>query len=247
MLEPESHRTIFFWENTNKLEWNNVVTGTAVEEKWEALKDIIHKTMVKEASTVKRRLVGSKDWWDRGCTKKKRAVHKMYKNWRNGMCSREKYIEEKRKLTVYLEKMKKWKEKEKMELRMLRNEAEVWRFINKKRGKRVWVENEINKERWEKHFRNLLGGAPCIKGEDGDRVEVRKKREQMEESMVNAEKGKQEELGEDEIAAAVRRMKKKKAAGIDGIPMEAWLYGGQSGTKRSSGCPETDMKRREGT
>lgn len=33
------------------------------------------------------------------------------------------------------------------------------------------------------------------------------------------------ELKEEEICQVVKKMKKGKAAGIDGIPMEAWLYG----------------------
>lgn len=32
-------------------------------------------------------------------------------------------------------------------------------------------------------------------------------------------------IKEEEICQAVKRMKKGKAAGIDGIPMEAWLGG----------------------
>lgn len=30
---------------------------------------------------------------------------------------------------------------------MLQNGTDVWKFINRKRGKRDWVENEINKKR----------------------------------------------------------------------------------------------------
>lgn len=41
------------------------------------------------------------------------------------------------------------------------------------------------------------------------------------------ERNEQEELEEEKIASAVRKMKKGKAAGIDRIPMEAWIYSGK--------------------
>lgn len=34
----------------------------------------------------------------------------------------------------------------------------------------------------------------------------------------------EEENEEDEIETQIRKLKKKKAAGIDGIPSEAWIY-----------------------
>ncbi|XP_029155674.1 uncharacterized protein LOC114928591 [Nylanderia fulva] len=37
----------------------------------------------------------------------------------------------------------------------------------------------------------------------------------------------EQELEEEEILRAIRKMKLKKATGIDGIPMEAWIYGGK--------------------
>lgn len=46
--------------------------------------------------------------------------------------------------------------------------------------------------------------------------------------MREAEQEKQEEeIEEEEIKKAVKKMKMKKAAGIDGIPMEAWKYAGE--------------------
>lgn len=49
-------------------------------------------------------------------------------------------------------KKDKWEEKEGRELRLLHKEEEVWRFINKKKGRREWGENDISKNRWEVHF-----------------------------------------------------------------------------------------------
>lgn len=59
----------------------------------------------------------------------------MHKGWKKGTISRERYMEGRRRVTEFLEEKKdKWKEKEEMELRMLHNEAEVLKYINKKRG-----------------------------------------------------------------------------------------------------------------
>ncbi|XP_011171244.1 uncharacterized protein LOC105203975 [Solenopsis invicta] len=50
-------------------------------------------------------------------------------------------------------------------------------------------------------------------------------------NIMEEEQG-EEELQEAEITKALNKMKKRKAAGIDGIPMEAWKYGGKSLWKR---------------
>lgn len=38
----------------------------------------------------------------------------------------------------------------------MRNEKEIWTYINKKRGKRERISNNIGKEEWEKYFLRLL-------------------------------------------------------------------------------------------
>ena len=43
-----------------------------------------------------------------------------------------------------------------MELRCLKREVDVWKFINKKRGKRIWRNNNIETKEWKQHFMNLL-------------------------------------------------------------------------------------------
>lgn len=88
------------------------------------------------------------------------------------------------------------------------------------------MENEIGQERWERHFRLLLDGKDVeekeeCREEDNEAwkgVEVREKE--------GAEEAKQEELKDEEIVTAINRMKKGKDAGMEGIPMEAWKYGG---------------------
>lgn len=93
--------------------------------------------MVKKLIKVRKRELRFKDWWDRSCTKKKRELQRIYRKLRQGKVTRERYIEEKRSLRVLQErKQKERKDKEEDELRNLRKEAEVWKFINKRRKKR---------------------------------------------------------------------------------------------------------------
>lgn len=40
-------------------------------------------------------------------------------------------------------------------------------------------------------------------------------------------KGNEEEISKDEIKEAIKKIKEGKATGIDGIPGEAWKYGGE--------------------
>jgi len=128
-----------------------------------------------------------------------------------------KVMEEKRLYKSFLEKkQKKKREEEEKELPNIKKEAEVWKFINKKRGREGRTKEEINPERWRTHFKNLLEG-----------VEVEEGRKRQIEDVGNKEE-EEESIQEEEIREVVRKMKKRKAAGVDGIPMEAWKFAGRS-------------------
>jgi len=115
------------------------------------------------------------------------------------------------------EKKRRRREEEERDLKGIKNEAEAWKYINKKRGKREWIQNNIKKKEWENHFMELLEGT---KRKEMRAEEVKhSRRGEKEEKITEGE----EELENKEIARAVGRMKKKKAAGCDGIPMEAWM------------------------
>jgi len=98
-------------------------------------------------------------------------------------------------------------------LKRIGRETEIWRYINRKCGKKKWVENKIGKEVWRNHFMRLL-----------DKVEVAVS---IEATGIEEEEKIEETLEEEEIRRAIKKMKMKKVAGIDGIPMEAWRYAGK--------------------
>jgi len=69
----------------------------------------------------------------------------------------------------WLEKKQKEKRAEE-ELKRIKRETEVWKFINKKKDNKTWNENTIGKEEWRRHFMELLDGTK-LEGEVKDEEE----------------------------------------------------------------------------
>ncbi|XP_039311154.1 uncharacterized protein LOC120359015 [Solenopsis invicta] len=238
-MKKEEEGEIYRWREEDIVEYKErteekeeeeeVITEESIEDKWKVLKELVLKSMVKvKTKGGARKKLGFKEWWNRSCTRRKRLVHRVYDNWRKGKLSRERYIEERRKFREHLEERKRlWKEKEEEELSDLKNEAQVWKVINRKRGRGNWVDNEISKVEWTNHFTKLIGGEneeSETEQEDRRGVERRQPGDQVTRDM--------DDLSEAEIIEALRRLKKGKAAGIDRIPMEAWKFGGSRVKKR---------------
>lgn len=114
--------------------------------------------MVRKKIKGKKKDLGHKDWWDRNCTKKKREIKRMYRKWKEGKIGRERFIEEVFKKFLGRKQKEKRKEEEN-ELRRMKREIEIWKYISKKRGKKAWIENKIGKDDWRKHFKDLLDGV----------------------------------------------------------------------------------------
>jgi len=91
----------------------------------------------------------------------------------------------------------------------------VWKYINRKRGRRIVKKNDIEEGVWKEHFKELLGGSET----EWEEEEKTQEREWVEEEVGD--------IHEKEIWDVVRKMKKRKMVGIDGIPMEAWIYAGK--------------------
>lgn len=110
---------------------------------------------------------------------------------------------------------------------------EIWKYINKKRGKRKYIENKIHKEEWERYFKTLLGEKEETgKEEEKEKepYEEKTRKEGEKERIISEEEEKErEELEDNKILQVIRKMEKKKAAGVDDIPMEAWIHGGTDG------------------
>lgn len=86
-----------------------------------------------------------------------------------------------------------------------KQEGQIWEIVNKERKRRKEVNREIGMEKWEKHFRGLLGGVEgrVLMGEErlGRTMEER-------------------DIEKKEIWNVMRKVKDKKAMGRDEIPNE---------------------------
>lgn len=116
----------------------------------------------------------------------------MYRKWRRGKNSRLEYIEKKKYREYLEERRREHKEKEEKELKNLRFEKDVWKFINKKKGKKVQVENNIGKEDWRRHFMYLLGGEESKEG--NNKTEDKESNLDNGSGNVEEEENKEQEL-----------------------------------------------------
>jgi len=102
-----------FNEKTESLDQPGYLEDGSIEERWQWLKKEATEAMVRKRIKIRKRKVGFKDWWDRGCTKQKRRVQRGGILWRKGRLSLEKYMMEKRKFKEFLiEKQKEKRERE---------------------------------------------------------------------------------------------------------------------------------------
>jgi hypothetical protein len=122
-------------------------------------------------------------------------------------CKKEKATKEeykrarKRYKLVCKEKKEKKRMEEEMKMKGIKTEEEVWRYINRERKKKgEIVSDRITMEEWRKYFSELLGGE-----ENRQEKEKRQHRVQLEQQL--------------------RKLKRKKAPGRDGIQNESWIYG----------------------
>ena len=78
------------------------------------------------------------------------------------------------------------------------------------------MDDKIKKEEWKEYFMGLLGGVENRVRMGGE---------------GNRRKGEEEGISKEEVRRVVRSLKEGKAMGGDGIPNEAWKYGGEKGVE----------------
>ena len=185
-----------------------------IEDNWGKIKEIVSGSMIRKKVKIKQWKIGDKKWWDKDCRKKKRKVVTALRKWKSGKLVKEGYINERREWRrLCSEKEQIFKEEEEAALRSVTKEVDVWKYLGRRRKGGTKLGN-ITLEQWKAHFMNLLEGSA-----------VRQKGEPRVKESVESE---HEKLTEIEIAKAFCKLRKKKAAGVDGIPYEAWINGGQN-------------------
>ena len=187
--------------------------GESTEYLWKKLKERIGMAVTKRERKIKKIRFGYRRWWDKECRRKKRKVKKTYLSWKNGKSIRENFITEKKEWKSLCNmKEKVFNENEEAALRSIKNESDVWKFLGRNSKKSGSIDSNIDLNEWKKHFINLL--------ED---TEECKKGSSREVETIILE---QERITRLEIIQAIKTLRKKKAAGIDEIPNEVWIFGG---------------------
>jgi hypothetical protein len=151
------------------------------------------------------------EWWDNECREGKQAARKKLRNWKKEKATKEEYKSvHKRYKLVCKEKKEKKRMEEEMKMKGIKTEEEVWRYINRERKKKgEIVSDRITMEEWRKYFSELLGG-------EENRQEKEKRQHRV---------GEIEEITREELEQQLRKLKRKKAPGRDGIQNESWIYG----------------------
>ncbi|XP_020299175.1 protein PXR1-like, partial [Pseudomyrmex gracilis] len=212
-VEAQKKKKVICWDieaiesfiaNTEEISSTEEHEEMSLDFTWKKLKELVDKAMIKKDIRIKTKRIGFKEWWDRSCTKIKRNTKRNNKKWKSDKITRKEYLEQKKEWRRYMEKKRKEKrEKKEKTLKMIRTEAEM--------------------EEWRKHFVNLLEGQ-----ETREEKEDKGNEKWEKEDELRKEKRQVDYPSEEEIRKVVKKMKMKKAAGIDGIPMEAWRLGGET-------------------
>ncbi|XP_071052637.1 uncharacterized protein [Onthophagus taurus] len=173
----------------------------------EELTQVVREATLKRECVRRGDKVGRNDWYDGECKKAKREARRRLRLWRRGKIGVDRYREARREYRELCSgKKTELREKEAAEIRGITREGEVWRYLKKGKKGREMITSEIHMTEWKSYFMGLLGGVETrltgLGGYEGDGGE---------------------EIAEEEMEAVLRRLKKGKAPGEDGIHNEAWL------------------------
>jgi hypothetical protein len=147
-------------------------------------------------------------------------VVKALREWRRNKIDRSRFLEVKRRYRERCrEKKKQKREWQGKEIKEIRTEREVWKYINREGKKKESVSEEITMQEWEEYFMKLLEGRK-EEGEAG--TQMKEKQTAPEETEITAE----------EVERQIRNLKKRKAPGRVGVQNEAWMYGTERMVKR---------------
>ncbi|XP_026827645.1 inner centromere protein A-like [Ooceraea biroi] len=187
------------------------------QEEWEELVEEIRKAINKKTIKRKAKGIGQKTWWDKECRNSKTKLNRSLRQMKKGTIERREYIEEKQRHNKLCErKRKEDREREQKRLAEISNETEIWRYIRKERGQREQLDNSIGELQWKRHFMELLEGKEITDTEDEQEEKDIREKLCREEEAVEERGG----ITEEELETAIKRLKKKKATGEDGLKNE---------------------------
>jgi hypothetical protein len=183
-----------------------------INEKVRELSENVKNATEKKEIEIREKMgLWKNEWWDKECREGKQAARKKLRNWKKEKATKEEYkTARKRYKLVCKQKKEKKRMEEEMKMKGIKTEEEVWRYINRERKKKgEIVSDRITMEEWRKYFSELLGG-------EENRQEKEKRQHRV---------GEIEEITREELEQQLRKLKRKKAPGRDGIQNESWIYG----------------------
>lgn len=178
--------------------------------------------------------MGKKEWHSKVWKEKKRELRKELRKLKKGKINKEEYSKKKKEYRRWCgEEKERYEKEEEEKLRAIKTEEETWCYINRFRKRREGVDEKIEMENWSHHFIKMLGGAKerRIMEEEEKRKEenqeVRKDEEEEEEERRGKEgerkkRKTEEEITREELIQQLRKLKRRKAPGENGIENETW-------------------------
>ena len=213
----EGERWVMDWSEESREEYRREmegeeIKGETVEEVLRGLKETVKRKAIWRKVGRKRE---GKRWWDGECRNRKKEVKGALRRWRRGEGTGEEYRKRKGEYRRVCEEKREQERKRFVEeIEKVDGEGKVWEILRRERGRRKKVNGSIQMEEWKRHFMEVLGGREERVGREWGK-ETRN-REQVEE------------IGVEEVREILKELKKGKAVGVDGMPNEAWMYGGEN-------------------
>lgn len=165
------------------------------------------------------------DWFDKNCLTAKTRMNKLLRSFRKRRTrsTLDLYLIQKRKYRALLSRYKKAKSNDKLNslMKSLDDPQKFWSLIN---CKNKAISCEIKPNEWFEYFRKLFLQCAISESENDDTtsdlLSVTDKSRVILDRPFN----------ENDVHAALRKLKTNKAAGLDGIPSEICKFGGIKNT-----------------
>ena len=196
------------WSESAVVEFKKRLTEGVKNGDWTETKKKIQKAI--QSREVSRDVKKKEKWWGKTCHERKIQLKEKLRKCKRGNLEVEEYRKERKAYRNWLEKKKsEWNEKILEEVEKDKSEKSFWKIVNEGRKERMQIWEGIEDEKWLKHFKKQLEDTEIERIETNEKNKGRRKLEG--------------EIKEEEILKTIKKLKRKKATGTDGIPNEAWI------------------------
>lgn len=220
--EARASKEIETWNAKSAEEYRNRVkelrlqTSNSTSDDMKVLIKGVKESIPKKRVFVEETEARDPQWWDKECKGKKREMYKAIGDWRKEEISKEQLNQKRRE---YKSKCEEKKEEASIalqeELKTIKSINQAWGFMNRyRRRKRNNIRAEKPLEEWRRHYMELLQGSD-------EKPMAQEGKEEADESSDGTQR---REMTRENIERQIRRLKKKKAPGSDGVRNEAWMF-----------------------